>query len=150
MIKLTENAIFELAALLKAKDAPAGSGLRLLVSRGGCAGMSYGMKVDTPTGNDTVIESGGVSVFIDPESAPFLKDSVVDYVDDLSDSGFKVINPNASRSCGCGSSFEPAKPDDETELPPAPEPSSDAFACAGDSSDEEEESPAAAPSGNHA
>ena len=131
MISLTDNAISELRSLLKAKEAPEGSGLRLLVSRGGCAGMSYGMKVDSPAEADTVIEAEDVRVIIDPESAPFLKGSTVDYTDDLSDSGFKVVNPNASRSCGCGSSFEPAAKEDE-ELPPAPEPSPDAFQCQGD------------------
>ena len=103
--------------------------------------MSYGMKIDTRKEDDTVIEAGGVSVFIDPESAPFLSGSTVDYVDDLSDTGFKVVNPNASRSCGCGSSFEPSKPESGEELPPAPSPSDDAFACAGDEAEAEMSEP---------
>ena len=110
MLEITENAVAQLKALLESKGASEDSGLRLLVSRGGCAGMSYGMKIDTPGEGDTVVLVGDVRLLVDPESALFLKGSTVDYTDDLSDSGFKVVNPNAARSCGCGTSFEPAAP----------------------------------------
>lgn len=65
------------------------------------------MKVDESGEQDQIYEQDGVRVIVDRESLPFLTDSCIDYVDSLSDSGFKVNNPNAARSCGCGSSFEP-------------------------------------------
>jgi iron-sulfur cluster assembly accessory protein len=108
MITLTPQAIRELRLLLEAKRAAPASGLRLLVDRGGCAGMQYGMKIDDPAAGDEVIETDGVRVLVDPESLRFLRNVTVDYTDDLSDTGFKIVNPDASRSCGCGTSFEPA------------------------------------------
>ena len=83
------------------------AGLRLAVEKGGCAGWQYAMKVDEPVATDRIFDQEGVRLIIDQESLPFLTDSCIDYVDSLNDSGFKVNNPNAARSCGCGSSFEP-------------------------------------------
>ena len=71
--------------------------------------MNYAMKIDSPRANDAIAERDGVRVFVDPESLVFLQGSEVDYVDALNDAGFKIHNPNAARSCGCGTSFEPAK-----------------------------------------
>ena len=108
MLTITDNAADHLRGLLKAKDAsPDEQGLRLFVEKGGCAGMNYTMKIDAPAENDEVYERNGVRVFIDPESLTFLDGSEVDYVDSLNDSGFKIQNPLAERSCGCGTSFEP-------------------------------------------
>ena len=104
MITLTDNAVAELGSLLKDE----GQALRLLVQKGGCAGHQYGIKVDSPRPDDTVITSQGGSVVIDPESLTFLQNVVLDYSDGLTEAGFKIVNPNAARSCGCGTSFEPA------------------------------------------
>lgn len=82
------------------------SGLRLAVVPGGCAGWQYEMKVGDPQEGDQVSEKNGARVIVSADSIPFLAGSEIDYIDDLSDSGFRVNNPNASRSCGCGTSFE--------------------------------------------
>ena len=103
MIKVTERAEAELKSLLGEGD----KALRLLVQKGGCAGHQYGMKLDQPEENDTVVETANGQVVVDPESLAFLNGSVLDYSDALSDNGFKIVNPNAARSCGCGTSFEP-------------------------------------------
>lgn len=108
MLTITESAAEHLRGLLEDKDAsPEEQGLRLFIEKGGCAGMNYSMKIDAPADSDEVFERNGVRVFVDPESLSFLDGSEVDYVDSLSDSGFKIQNPNAARSCGCGTSFEP-------------------------------------------
>lgn len=108
MLRITNNAARRLRALLEEKAASPGTGLRLLVEHGGCAGMQYGMKLDRPAEGDSVTEHDGVIFIVDPESAVYLRGSQVDYVESLNDSGFKIFNPNAARSCGCGTSFEPA------------------------------------------
>ncbi|MCA1964335.1 MAG: iron-sulfur cluster assembly accessory protein [Prosthecobacter sp.] len=107
MISLTDSAIHHLRLLLAEKQAPSKAGLRVRVEKGGCAGWQYQMKVDTPQEGDAVIERDGVTLLVDPESQIFLNNSSIDYYDSLSDSGFRVINPNAARNCGCGTSFEP-------------------------------------------
>ena len=104
MIHLTDSAISHLQQLLGSRES---SGLRLQVEKGGCAGYQYAMKVDQAQTGDHVFSSGGVSLIIDTESLAFLDGSTLDYTDALNDSGFKVLNPNATRSCGCGTSFEP-------------------------------------------
>ncbi len=107
MITLTQQAVKQLQELL-GPDAGEERGLRLFVERGGCAGMNYAMKIDSPSPGDIVVEKDGVHLFIASDSSELLKDCEVDYTDDLSDAGFKIRNPNAARSCGCGTSFEPA------------------------------------------
>jgi iron-sulfur cluster assembly accessory protein len=109
MITVTDNAVKHLRELLESQGAADGKGLRLLVSRGGCAGMEYVMKMDLPAPADHVFDREGVAVIVDDESFTYLDGSSLDYQDSLNDEGFKVINPNAERSCGCGSSFEPKK-----------------------------------------
>lgn len=108
MIAVTQNAVKHLRELLQTRGADAHAGLRLAVHRGGCAGMEYAMKVDAPSADDRVFEADGVSIIVDAQSLPFLDGSRVDYVESLNDSGFKIENPNATRSCGCGTSFEPS------------------------------------------
>jgi iron-sulfur cluster assembly protein len=107
MITVTASAVKHLRDLLVERGGSSQAGLRLNVEKGGCAGWQYTMKVDEPAAADQIFEQEGVRVIVDRESLPFLTDSCIDYVDTLSDSGFKVNNPNAARSCGCGSSFEP-------------------------------------------
>lgn len=107
MIHITPAAISELSALLTKQNAPEGSGLRISVEKGGCAGWQYAMRVAQPELGDQVFNEGGVSLIIDSASLTFLYGSTLDFEDALNDSGFRVINPNATRSCGCGTSFEP-------------------------------------------
>lgn len=107
MIAVTDNAVKHLRELLKDRSEEAGLGLRLMVQKGGCAGMEYAMKLDVPKNDDRIFEHSGVNIIVDMASLPVLDGSSIDYQDTLNESGFKVHNPNASRSCGCGSSFEP-------------------------------------------
>ena len=107
MIKLTSSSEEYLRNIIEAKDLTDETVLRLWVSKGGCAGMEYQMKLTKAEPDDTVIESNGVKVSVDLDSIPYLEGSTLDYSDNLNDSGFKLLNPNASRSCGCGTSFEP-------------------------------------------
>jgi iron-sulfur cluster assembly protein len=107
MISVTSSALGHLKTLLAEKKAGSNTGLRLRVEKGGCAGMQYVMALDEARDDDAVETQDGVSVIIDPSSVEFLRGCEIDYVDSLSDSGFKLTNPNAARSCGCGTSFEP-------------------------------------------
>ena len=108
MITVTENAVNHLRALLTEQAAPQGSGLRIFIENGGCSGLQYGMTVGEAQQEDEVTTRDGVSIFIDPASAAHLRGSVIDYNDDLTGTGFRIQNPNAKRTCGCGTSFEPA------------------------------------------
>jgi len=83
-------------------------GLRVVVEKGGCAGLQYTMTLDVWRAGDTTVQRDGVSVFIDPASLPYLAGAQLDYCDDLVGTGFRLHNPNAVRSCGCGTSFEPS------------------------------------------
>ncbi len=80
--------------------------------------MSYAMQVGAPEEGDDVVEKNGVMVMVDQESLEFLEGCQLDYVEALNDSGFKIENPNAARSCGCGTSFEPAKSESEPQYDP--------------------------------
>jgi iron-sulfur cluster assembly protein len=81
-------------------------GLRVFVAGGGCSGMQYGMAIEKEAGEfDTVFESSGVKVFVDPTSMMYLGGATVDYVDNLMGGGFRIDNPNAVSTCGCGHSF---------------------------------------------
>lgn len=84
-------------------------GLRITVEKGGCAGMQYTMQLDFERSTDEVNEAEGVCVFVDPQSASYIEGSELDYCDDLVGTGFRLRNPKATRSCGCGTSFEPAE-----------------------------------------
>ena len=107
MITVTPSAVKHLRELLQDRASSPNSGLRLSVEKGGCAGWQYTMKVGDPVGDDEVHDLDGVRVIVDHDSISFLTDSCIDYSDSLNDAGFKVVNPNAARSCGCGTSFEP-------------------------------------------
>ena len=108
MITDTDSAVKQLQSLLAEAPSAAGKGLRVFVEHGGCAGLQYGMTLDERKDGDSVIEREGVSVLVDQESARYLTGSTLDYADELSGAGFRIQNPNAVRSCGCGTSFEPA------------------------------------------
>ncbi len=112
VIGITEKAKEQLGALLAERAPSPTAGLRLGVSKGGCAGWQYEMKVSEPESGDEVVESGTARVIVAADSLDKLRGCEVDYSDDLTDAGFKINNPNARRSCGCGTSFEP---EDEPE-----------------------------------
>lgn len=119
MIQVTDTAAEHLLALLEEKGfSPEEKGLRLFVEKGGCAGMSYAMQIGAAAEGDEVIENGRARVFVDPESLSYLDGCHLDYVDALNDAGFKIENPNAARSCGCGTSFEPARAGVEPQYDP--------------------------------
>jgi iron-sulfur cluster assembly protein len=104
-VSLTGNAVAEVKSLL-AKPENAGKNLRLYIEQGGCSGMQYGMVFDEKRDGDLVSEEDGVSVLVDPVSADYLRGCQVDFSDSLTAGGFKISNPNAKQSCGCGKSFE--------------------------------------------
>ena len=80
--------------------------LRIFVQGGGCSGFQYGFTFDEKKEGDTVIATGGIEVVVDPQSATYLKDAKVDFVEDMRGAGFSVTNPNATGGgCGCGKSF---------------------------------------------
>ena len=104
-LTLTENAIQQVKKLL-ARDRREDHGLRVAVADGGCSGFSYKLDFDKEQKpDDTVLEWEGVKVYVDRESAPFLKGTVIDFVAGIYGGGFKFINPNATGTCGCGTSF---------------------------------------------
>ena len=109
MIEVTENAARELRNLLEAQKQNAGKGLRVQITKGGCSGLNYEMTLDEKKGGDEVIERDGVQFFIDGESADYLRGATLDFRGGLTGTGFQITNPNASRTCGCGTSFEAAK-----------------------------------------
>ena len=104
-IELTELATKTAAAMMERRGFTSG-GLRVTVSGGGCSGYQYSLGFDDQQRpDDLVVEQGGVRVFVDRTSAALLNGVTIDYVNALHGAGFKFVNPNASRTCGCGSSF---------------------------------------------
>lgn len=105
MITLTDTASLKVKALIKAEGDET-LALRVAVRPGGCSGYSYEMYFDKDfTPEDTLADEDGVRVVVDSASAPLLKGASLDYKDGLQGAGFAINNPNATRSCGCGSSF---------------------------------------------
>jgi iron-sulfur cluster assembly protein len=106
-IELTPQAVsWVRAALAKENISPEHGGLRLGVQGGGCSGMTYKVRYDAqPRERDHIFEFSGVRVFVDPKSFVHLQGMVVDYENTLMRQGFIFRNPNATKSCGCGSSF---------------------------------------------
>jgi len=107
MIHITEHAAQKIRELLAKEGVPAESGgLRLGVQGGGCSGLSYAMRLETQRRErDNVIEENGARVFVDPKSFLYLNNTTLDYKETLMHQGFVFENPQATRSCGCGSSF---------------------------------------------
>jgi iron-sulfur cluster insertion protein len=104
-VTVTARAARRVAELVKAEGRP-GLKLRVAVNGGGCSGFSYGFDFDEQVNDDDlVIERDGVTVLVDSVSLDLLAGSEVDYVEDLIGSSFKISNPNATASCGCGTSF---------------------------------------------
>ena len=115
MIQLTSQAAKELLTLLAEKNLTPENGLRLAVEQGGCAGLQYAMTIGAQQPGDQLIERDGAKVFIDVPSLEQLKDCTIDHEGGLTGNGFRIINPRAVRSCGCGTSFQASSSvDDES------------------------------------
>src|ERR1700740_2408349 len=110
VINITESAAGQIKHLAAQDPQNAGKYLRVYVEQGGCSGMQYGLVFDEQRPDDSVVQRFGVTVLVDPFSAGHIHGSVVDFSDSLNSSGFKITNPNARQSCGCGRSFEVLKP----------------------------------------
>ena len=106
-VQVTERALERVrSAMEKEGISPVQGGLRLGVQGGGCSGLSYNIRFDTqPRERDRVFQFGDLRLFVDPKSFIYLSGMILDYENTLMKQGFNFINPNASRSCGCGSSF---------------------------------------------
>jgi iron-sulfur cluster insertion protein len=104
-ITVTESAASKIQDLL-AEEGKADSGLRVFVQGGGCSGFQYGLMIEENGGvGDQTYESNGIKLYVDPVSLSYLKGAEVDFVDTITGGGFTIKNPNATSTCGCGSSF---------------------------------------------
>ena len=106
-IQVTENALKKIrSAMVKENVSPEQGGLRLGVQGGGCSGLTYNIRFDTqPRERDRVFQFGDVRIFVDPKSFIYLHGMTLDYQETLMQQGFVFVNPNSTKSCGCGSSF---------------------------------------------
>jgi iron-sulfur cluster assembly protein len=105
-ITLTSKAVAEVRRLMATGNIPETHGLRLSVKGGGCSGFSYALGFDEKPGDaDKIMEAGGIRVFVDPKSLFYISGTVLDFSDGLNGKGFVFNNPQAQRTCGCGSSF---------------------------------------------
>jgi iron-sulfur cluster assembly accessory protein len=103
-VTISERAARRIGEILKSEGS--GAMLRISVEGGGCSGFQYKFDIDrAKSADDLVIERDSAVVLVDPASVPFLAGSEVDFVDDLIGASFRVHNPNATASCGCGTSF---------------------------------------------
>jgi iron-sulfur cluster insertion protein len=108
MIEITENATVKIADILAEENNPKVK-IRVFVQGGGCSGMQYGFTMDEEQNEDDFeIPAGSISMLVDSISAQYLTNAIIDYVEDLNGSQFKITNPNAATTCGCGSSFSPS------------------------------------------
>ena len=105
MLLMTDKAVDKVKELL-AEESKQGYGLRVAVQGGGCSGFQYGLTFESAERpNDHVLDMNGLKVYVDAMSGMYLEGVQIDYIDSLEGSGFKIENPNASGTCGCGSSF---------------------------------------------
>ena len=106
LVSLTPVAAGKIRELMAEDPEGESAVLRVAIQGGGCSGFQYGLGFDSgPAEGDETLELHGVTVVIDPFSAPYLQGSTIDFLTGLAESGFKIDNPNASASCGCGHSF---------------------------------------------
>jgi iron-sulfur cluster assembly protein len=105
VITLTESAAEEVKSMLRLPE-NSDKSMRVYVEQGGCSGMQYSMVFDEKRADDLSVEMFGVSVLVDPFSATYLKGTQIDFSDALTGGGFRIVNPNARQSCGCGKSFQ--------------------------------------------
>jgi len=101
--KVTERAFARLAEINASAETP--QCLRVAVEGGGCSGFQYDIRLDLPAEDDIVLEGAGQKVLVDPVSLPFLENAVIDFTEELIGARFTIANPNATSSCGCGTSF---------------------------------------------
>ena len=106
LVSVTANAAEKVRELLSRQADQSESALRLAVRSGCCSGYQYALDFDRARSDDHAVSSEGVTILVDPQTAPLVRGSRIDFVLDLRQSGFKVVNPNASSTCGCGESFE--------------------------------------------
>jgi iron-sulfur cluster assembly accessory protein len=104
-VTLTEPAARHIAEIVGEPN-PENKGLRIYVETGGCSGMSYAMEIAPRKPGDEAFVSHGVNVFVQDRGYVYLAGSVIDYKDALTGAGFRITNPNAKQTCGCGKSFE--------------------------------------------
>ena len=105
-VTLTSKAADKVRELMAQPDQEGATGLRIAVVGGGCSGMTYKLELERQAGEkDQVIESEGVTVYLDPKSALFVNGIQIDYFESMMGSGFQFKNPNATGTCGCGTSF---------------------------------------------
>jgi iron-sulfur cluster assembly accessory protein len=106
-LTLTERAAGKVKAMMAQEPAGTAEVLRVAIRGGGCGGFEYALGFDRGAAEgDSASSHHGVTVVVDPASAPYLKGATVDFVESIQESGFKIENPNASGSCGCGHSFQ--------------------------------------------
>jgi len=118
MVTLTTSAAEKLGGILEQKGMKATHGLRVFVKGGGCGGMQYGMTFDEVNREgDQVYEQHGLRIVVDSTSLFYIDGANIDYVDNLMGGGFHIDNPNATSSCGCGSSFRTAQSHTGEEMP---------------------------------
>ena len=117
LVTLTESAAAKIGELMSEEPEGEAAVLRIAVQGGGCSGFQYGLGFDRGAQEgDHAFECEGVKVVVDPFSAPYLRGSTVDYLETIQESGFKLDNPNAVSSCGCGHSFQVADETDPSEI----------------------------------
>lgn len=104
MFQVTPNAVRRIREITPQGDTS--QGLRLFIEKGGCAGLSYGMSVTAAEPTDQRFEQDGARLFVAADSAPLLEACTLDYEEELTHTGFKIVNPKAKQTCGCGTSFE--------------------------------------------
>lgn len=110
LLTLTPGAAAKIRELLAEEPDGDTLVLRVAIQGGGCSGFQYGLGFDTgPAEGDFELRLEGVPVVVDPFSAPYLRGATIDYLNTISESGFKIDNPNAASSCGCGHSFTVAE-----------------------------------------
>src|SRR3954469_15120915 len=116
VVSLTETAAAKIRDLQAEEPDGQAAVLRIAIQGGGCSGFEYALGFDTGAQEgDEALDYHGVTVVVDPLSAPYIKGSTIDFVDSLQESGFKIENPNAGASCGCGHSFQPAEGEAQQE-----------------------------------
>jgi iron-sulfur cluster assembly accessory protein len=104
-VSLTEDAARHIAEIIGESN-PENKGLRIFIETGGCSGMSYAMEIAARQPGDVEFEGFGVRLFVEERGLVYLAGSVIDYKDGLTGAGFRITNPNAKQTCGCGKSFE--------------------------------------------
>jgi iron-sulfur cluster assembly accessory protein len=105
IVEITDAAADKINQIIT-EQASGETALRMRVVGGGCSGFQYQLVLEeTPDTDDHVFTSNGVTMFVDPKSAMYLRGTQVDYINGLNESGFKISNPNAQSTCGCGQSF---------------------------------------------